>query len=127
MAQPCQHPSPARSPNHAVVCRVVVHALAGQSPLVRTQVPRPSRPWRGQAWRPDVALWPSPATAPPLSSPGRGFPAPACAHGGSPAAAARPTRSTAPAQEAQSRCFEEEGSLFCENVLDCIGNKHPDL
>jgi hypothetical protein len=35
MAQPCQHPCPARLPSHAVVCRVAVHALASQPPPVR--------------------------------------------------------------------------------------------
>jgi hypothetical protein len=101
-------------------------ALA-RPPPVHARAPRLGRPWCGQAWWPSAALWPSSATAPPLSSPGRGFPAPACTHGGSLAATARPTRSPAPAQEAQSRCSEEEGSSFRENVLDRIGNKRPDL
>jgi hypothetical protein len=85
---------PARGPTCSRMAR------PAPPPPVRARAPRLGRPWRGQAWWPGAALWPSSATAPPLSSPGRGFLAPACTHGGSPGAAARPTRSPAPAQEA---------------------------
>jgi hypothetical protein len=89
MAQLRQQPRPARSPGRLLCARElrgsVDHGAAKPGgPL------RHCGQHRQQPCPCSLLAWPLSGEAPPLSSPGRGFPAPACAHGGSPAMAACP-------------------------------------